>query len=69
MSGYKTLIVRLESLEDPRNEQVVYPLTEVLFIVYASILSGYTTWKGMEDFARFFLNHRYGSGCITGPLI
>ncbi len=53
MSGYKTFIARLESLEDPRNEQILYPLTEVLFIVYASILSGYTTWKGMEDFARF----------------
>ncbi len=53
MSGYKTLIARLESLDDPRNEQIVYPLTEVLFIVYASILSGYTTWKGMQDFARY----------------
>ena len=53
MSGYRALIARLESLEDPRNEQIVSPLTEVLFIVCASILSGYTAWKGMEDFARF----------------
>ena len=31
---------------------IVYPLQEVLFIVYASILSNYSEWGEMEQFAK-----------------
>ncbi|MGO0307244.1 ISAs1 family transposase [Endozoicomonas acroporae] len=48
----------LISLTEPLSEDhVTYPLPEVIFIVYVSILSGYTTWQGMERFAKY--NHRW----------
>lgn len=53
MAKYTPLVVRLETIEDPRHpDHVVYLLPEVLFIVYASILSGYTEWKSMASFAK-----------------
>ena len=52
MADYDTLIERLGLLEDTRDQyHVVYPLPEVLFVVYASILSNYTAWEDMESFA------------------
>ncbi|MGO0307641.1 transposase family protein [Endozoicomonas acroporae] len=58
MSSYTPMVVRIKSLTEPRSEDhVTYPLPEVIFIVYVSILSGYTTWQGMERFAKY--NHRW----------
>ncbi|MBO9481456.1 transposase family protein [Salinisphaera sp. G21_0] len=56
MSSYTPMVVRIKSLAEPRSEDhVTYPLPEVIFIVYVSILNGYTTWQGMERFAKY--NH------------
>ena len=53
MAEYVTLCERLHNLSDPRDQDhVVYTLPEVLFIVYASILSDYTAWEDMEAFAK-----------------
>ena len=47
MAEYVTLCERLHNLSDPRDQDhVVYTLPEVLFIVYASILSDYTAMGG-----------------------
>jgi predicted transposase YbfD/YdcC len=47
---------RFESLSDLRSAlHITYPLPEVLFVVYASILSGYKEWKSMADFASYNL--------------
>ena len=52
MADYVTLIDRFDLLEDSRDQyHVVYPLPEVLFVVYASILSNYTAWEDMASFA------------------
>ena len=54
MANYTPMVVRIQTLTEPRSDiHVTYPLSEVLFIVYVSVLSGYTTWKGMERFAKY----------------
>ena len=68
MFNYTPMITRIQTLAEPRSDiHVTYPLPEVLFIVYASILSGYTKWKGMERFAKYhqdwfrqFFPYKYG---------
>ena len=68
MAQYTPLIVRLATVKDPRHkDHIVYLLPEVLLIVYASILSGYTQWKSMASFAennadwfRQFYPYRWG---------
>ena len=53
MGGIIPIVDRLNHLSDSRsNIHVTYPLAEVLFIVYASILSGHNKWKRMEKFAK-----------------
>ncbi len=53
MAEYVTLCERLHNLSDSRDkDHIVYTLPEVLFIVYASILSDYTEWEDMEAFAK-----------------
>ncbi|MFK0571039.1 ISAs1 family transposase [Endozoicomonas sp.] len=57
MANYTPMIIRIQSLTEPRSDiHVTYPLSEVLFIVYVSVLSGYTTWKGMARFAKYNRN-------------
>lgn len=68
MSNYAPITARLETLTEPRSKiHVRYPLPEVLFIVYASILSGYSKWESMESFAKYnadwfrkFFPYQYG---------
>ncbi|WP_422491691.1 ISAs1 family transposase [Endozoicomonas sp. ALE010] len=68
MNSYAPIIDRLHQLAEPRDKvHVVYPLQEVLFIVYASILSGYTEWQSMASFAHYnkawfrqFFPYKYG---------
>ena len=45
---------RFETLSDLRSAiHITYSLPEVLFIAYASILSGYEEWESMENFATY----------------
>jgi len=68
MSTCTPMVDRLETLPDLRSAiHITYSLPEVLFIVYASILSGYEEWEGMENFAKYhanwfrqFLPYRWG---------
>lgn len=53
MGGIIPMVDRLNQLADSRSDiHVTYPLAEVLFIVYASILSGHNKWTRMEKFAK-----------------
>lgn len=53
MAAYQTLYERLSQLEDSRDpEHITFSLPEILFIIYASILSDYTKWSDMEIFAK-----------------
>ena len=62
------MVARFQSLADLRSAlHLTYTLPEVLFIIYASILSGYNEWEGMADFARYnqawfrqFFPYRWG---------
>nr|WP_245673274.1 ISAs1 family transposase [Endozoicomonas ascidiicola] len=48
------MVVRIQSLIEPRSEiHITYPLPEIIFIAYISILSGHTKWKSMEWFAKY----------------
>ena len=50
------MVDRFETLTDLRSFiHLTYTLPEVLFIVYASIMSGYNEWEGMANFARHHL--------------
>ena len=68
MANYTPMVVRIQSLTEPRRDiHVTYPPPEVLFIVYVSILSGYTTWQGMERFTKYnrhwfrqFFSYKFG---------
>lgn len=68
MANYTSMIDRIQTLTEPRSKMhITYPLSEVLFIVYCSILSGYSKWKSMERFAthnqswfRQFFPYRWG---------
>ncbi len=51
---------RFQTLSDSRSAiHITYSLPEVLFIVYASVLSGYNEWESMANFGS------YVSACQT----
>lgn len=53
MGGIIPIVDRLNQLSDLRSDiHVTYSLAEVIFIVYASILSGHNKWQRMEKFAK-----------------
>ena len=68
MPACAPMVDRFETLTDLRSSiHLTYTLPEVLFIVYASILSGYRDWEGMANFAhhhlpwfRQFFPYRWG---------
>ena len=68
MGGIIPIVDRLNQLSDSRSDiHVTYSLAEVIFIVYASILSGHNKWQRMEKFAkknkrwfRKFFPYRWG---------
>jgi predicted transposase YbfD/YdcC len=56
MPACTPMVDRFQALTDLRSSiHLTYTLPEVLFIVYASILSGYNEWEGMASFARYNL--------------
>ena len=69
MPACTSIIDRFQTLSDSRSAlHITYSLPEVLFIVYASILSGYTEWKSMANFASYnlpwfrqFFPYRWGA--------
>ena len=68
MAPFTPMAERFDTLSDLRSTiHITYSLPEVLFIVYASILSGYEEWESMEDFAKYniswfrqFFPYRWG---------
>ena len=57
MPACTPMVNRFETLTDLRSSiHLTYTLPEILFIVYASILSGYNEWEGMANFAHFHLS-------------
>ena len=68
MAPFTPMAERFDTLSDLRSAiHITYSLPEVLFIVYASILSGYEEWESMEDFAKYniswfrqFFPYRWG---------
>ena len=69
MSACTPITERFQTLSDLRSTlHITYSLPEVLFIVYASILSGYNEWKSMANFASYnlpwfrqFFPYRWGT--------
>ena len=69
MSTCTPITDRFQTLSDLRSAiHITFSLPEVLFIVYASILSGYTEWKSMANFASYnlpwfrqFFPYRWGT--------
>ena len=74
MAPFTPMAERFDTLSDLRSAiHITYSLPEVLFIVYASILSGYEEWESMEDFAKYniwvFRSHpATDSGNIRPPI-
>ena len=57
MSTCTPITDRFQALSDSRSAiHITYSLPEVLFIVYASILSGYNEWESMANFASYNLS-------------